>query len=300
MAIFKMAGKNKDARDSDRLSHSMWSRKRQIRAFLASSATTLLAVGFASPFFFLFLTSIKADSELAAYPIRLWPSQVQWINFQLAVTMIDYGRYLWNTVFLATIFAVLTTLSCAMVGFAFARLRGWGKRQFFILMLSTIMLPSIITVIPSYIVYARLDLLNTYWPWVLGGLGTSPFLTFLFRQFFSSIPKELEEAAIVDGCSYLRMFFQIFLPLSKPVIATVALLAFVGVWGDYVTPRFFLSGENTTLAVAMTGGYVRGPNIPIVNVLSAGTILYLAPVLLVFLLVQRSFVRGIVTTGLKG
>jgi ABC-type glycerol-3-phosphate transport system permease component len=132
------------------------------------------------------------------------------------------------------------------------------------------------------------------------GLASSPFISFLFRQFFSSIPIELEEAAILDGCGYGRIFWRIFLPLSKPVLTTAAILSFVGVWGDYITPSLFLSSDNTTLAVAMSGGFSDSYGHILTNVVAAGAILYIMPILALFFFAQRYFVSGIVTSGMKG
>jgi ABC-type glycerol-3-phosphate transport system permease component len=167
-------------------------------------------------------------------------------------------------------------------------------------MLSTMMLPSIVTLMPTYVIFADLNLVGTYWPWVLWGLASSPFMVFLYRQFFSAIPVELEEAAIIDGCGYMRIFWRIFLPLSLPVIVTVFLLSFVSVWGDYIGPTLFLSQDNTTLSVAMSAGYADPHGNALINLQAAGALIYIVPEIVVFFFAQRYFVRGIVTSGLKG
>ncbi len=231
----------------------------------------------------------------------MWfPHQPQWINFQQALTMVDYGHFALNSVIISVLYSGLVTITSALVGFAFARLQGVGKRQLFLVMLATIMLPPILGVIPSYIIYAHLGLLNTFWPWVLSGLATSPFLSFLFRQFFAAIPQALEEAAIIDGAGYGRIFWQIFLPNSLPVIATSVILSFTAVWGDYLSPALYLNPDNTTLAVAMASGYQDSQQHILGNVLSAGVIFYIIPVLVLFLFAQRYFIRGIVASGMKG
>ncbi len=278
-------------------------RPRKRRALKATSRYTLLmalAVLFLTPFLWIVITALKTPAQLAAFPVQFWPSQAAWQNFVQAVTQINFLAYAANSTILATLYAGLTTISSALVGFGFARLKGWGKRQLFIIMLSTMMLPQIVTMIPTYVLFTRLDLVNTYWPWVLWGLASSPYLVFLYRQFFTAIPNELEEAAILDGCSYGRIFWSIFLPLSLPVIVTAFLLSFVWVWGDYVAPTLFLSQYNTTLAVALSTGYtdLQGNGLP--NVQAAAALLYVIPEIVVFFLAQRYFVRGIVTTGLKG
>lgn len=260
----------------------------------------VLAMLFVGPFYWLLATALKDTPELAAFPVRFWPLVPHWGNFLQALTMINYAAYAANSLILSILYSVLTTITSAFVGFGFARLRGKGKRQLFLIMLSTLMLPQIITIIPTYVIFSRLGLVDTYWPWVLWGLSSSPFLSFLFRQFFSSIPGELEEAAIIDGCGYGRIFWQIFLPLSVPVIVTSLIFSFTWVWGDYISPSLFLSQDNTTLAVAMSSGYSDPHGFPLTNIIAAGSILYIVPVLVIFFFAQRYFVSGIVTTGLKG
>lgn len=260
----------------------------------------LLAIVFLLPLVWLFLTALKDISEITAFPVKVFPKVALWDNFSKAMTMIPFGRFAFNSLVLSTLYAALTTITCAMVGFCFARLRVPEKRTLFIIMLSTIMLPPILTTIPTFILFSRINIVNTIWPWVLWGLASTPFLSFLFRQFFSSIPMDLEDAAIIDGCSYWRLFWQIFLPLSKPVIATAIIFSFTWTWGDYLAPSLLLGADNTTLAVAMSTGYVDPHGTLLTNILAAGVIVYILPVLIVFVLAQRYFVRGIVTSGLKG
>ncbi len=285
--------------------------RRSISHTSAAGARTLNEVGkylllmvllmvFIGPFLWLLSTALKQTTELGALPIHFWPTQPQWGNFAQAFTTVKFGPYAANSLILSTLSALLTTFSSAIVGFGFARLRGPGKRWLFLVMLSTMMLPQLVVLIPTYVLFARLSLVDTYWPWVLWGLASSPFIAFLFRQSFSSIPVELEEAAIIDGCGYGRIFWQIFLPLSIPVIATSLIFTFTWTWGDYITPSLLLSQDNTTLSVAMASGYVDPHGVALTNILAAGSIMYILPVLIIFFFAQRSFVKGIVTTGLKG
>ncbi len=279
------------------------SRRRRRLALKEGSRYTLLmvlAVLFLAPFLWLVSIALKTQSQLAIFPILFWPSQADWQNFVQALTLVPFWNYAANSVILAMIYAVLTTFSSALVGFGFARLKGRGKRLWFVVLLSTMMLPQIVTLIPTYVLFARLNLVNTYWPWALWGVGASPFLVFLYRQFFAAIPIDLEEAAILDGCGYGQIFWRIFLPLSLPVIVTAFLLSFVWVWGDYVTPTLLLSQDNTTLAVAISASYVDPNNDPLPNVQAAAALLYILPEIVVFFFAQRYFVRGIVTSGLKG
>ncbi|MDT0346818.1 carbohydrate ABC transporter permease [Streptomyces litchfieldiae] len=251
------------------------------------------------PFGWLILTALKAPDELAALPIRWLPENFQWHNFGDAWDFINYLGYARNSLIIATIYAVTVTIASAWVGFGFARLSAPGKRPMFGLLLSTMMLPQIITLIPTYLVFARLGMVNTYWPWVLWGLSGAPFLIFLFRQFFVGMPRELEEAAIVDGCSYTGIFFRIFLPQSWPAIAASLVISFGWTWGDFIAPTLLLSQDKTTLAVILTTAYRDAAGNPLNNLVAAGAVMYVLPPLLLFLVAQRGFVAGISTSGLK-
>ena len=268
---------------------------------LAYTGLILCSLVFVAPMVWNFLYSLKSAAESASINASLLPQHPQWGTYRQALDSIDFWRYLWNTLLLAVPYATLITLTSAMVGFGFARLRGRGRSGLFMLMLATSMVPQILTVIPTYVIFNQIHLIDTRWPWILWGLAASPFLAFLFRQFFAGLPTELEDAAILDGCGWLRIFFQMFLPLSKPVIATSFIISFTWVWGDFFTPEIFLNDDKTTLAVAMSSGYVNPvTQVPETNVLAAGTLFYVVPVLVVFFIAQRSFVRGIATTGIKG
>jgi multiple sugar transport system permease protein len=259
-----------------------------------------LAVLFAGPFLWLMLAALKTRDEWVSVPTHILPSHAQWSNFIHALTDINFPAYTMNSLFLSTIYAVLVTLSSAAVGFGFARLRAPGKRALFLVLLSTMMLPQVLTLLPTYVLFARIGLVNTYWPWALWGLAASPYLVFLFRQFFAAIPRDLEDAAIIDGCGWTRIFATIFLPLSRPVLVTAFLLSFTWTWGDYIAPALLLDVDHTTLSVAITSWYKdpRGDSIPTVQ--AAAAALYVTPVLLIFLFAQRYFIRSVLGSGIKG
>ncbi|KAB2341600.1 carbohydrate ABC transporter permease [Actinomadura rudentiformis] len=259
-----------------------------------------LAVVFAGPFFWLLLAALKTRGEWVAVPTKILPAEPQWSNFTHAFTDINFPAYAMNSLFLATTYAVLITLSSAVVGFGFARLQAPGKRVMFLVLLSTMMLPQVLTILPTYVLFSRIGLVNTYWPWVLWGLAASPFLVFLFRQFFAAIPRELEDAAIIDGCGWGRIFVRIFLPLSRPVLVTAFLLSFTWNWGDYIAPALLLDADHTTLSVAITAWYQDPHGNPLPTVQAAAAALYVLPVMLIFLFAQRYFIRGVVGSGVKG
>jgi multiple sugar transport system permease protein len=273
---------------------SVLSRRSTVYMLLIGTLVLML-----SPFGWLAITALKDSSELRALPIHWWPHHPNLGNFTEALTLFDYLGYARNSLTIATLYAVLVTVASAWAGYGFARLEAPGKKLIFGVLLSTMMLPGVITLIPTYLMFAKLNLVNTYMPWVLWGLSGAPYLIFLFRQFFTNMPKELEEAAIVDGCGQVRIFWRIFLPQSWPVIATSLILSFSWSWGDYIAPALLLDDARTTLAVKLATGYVNEHGQQLGNVVAAGAVMYVVPVLALFLIMQRGFISGISTSGLK-
>lgn len=276
------------------------SRRRRPTAARAYILLLVLTMFFGGPFVWLVLAALKTPAEWVTLPTHILPRQPQWDNFIQALSQINFLAYAVNSLFLSTVYAVLITASSAAVGFGFARLRGRAKRPLFLVVLSTMMLPQILTILPTYMLFAQVGLVNTYWPWVLWGLATSPYLVFLFRQFFVALPTELEDAAIVDGCGYFRIFVQIFLPLSRPVILTSFLISFTWTWGDFIAPALLLDRDHTTLSVAITEWYVNEHGNPNLTVQAAAAALYIIPVMLIFLFAQRAFIRSFVSSAVKG
>ncbi|MBK3572724.1 carbohydrate ABC transporter permease [Streptomyces sp. MBT65] len=263
--------------------------------------TALVAITglFLGPFGWLVLAGLKTPAELAASPVHWLPHPVQWHNFADAYRLIDFLGYARNSLIIATIYATLVTLSAAWVGFGFARLSAPGKKTLFGILLGSMMLPQMITLLPTYLIFAKLGMVDTYWPWVLWGLAATPYLVFLFRQFFAGLPRELEEAAIVDGCGYATIFWRIFLPQSWPVLSASFVIAFTWTWGDYIAPQLLLSTDRTTLAVAVMSTYVTSAGTPVADLQAAASVMYVVPILLIFLVAQRGFVAGMSTSGLK-
>ncbi|MEV8545545.1 carbohydrate ABC transporter permease [Streptomyces sp. NPDC051572] len=246
------------------------------------------------------LLAISALTPADQMGVDRWiPMQLRWHNLADATDFIPFWRLTGNSIFLATLSGVLTTFSSAVVGYGFARMRGPGKKVLFTILIGTMMLPPVVTLIPTYILFSQLHMVGTYWPWVLWGAAGAPYAIFLYRQFFAGFPRELEEAAIIDGAGRIRIFVKIFLPLSRPLLVTAFVLAFNAVWGDFVAPNLFLDQSNTTLAVGVSSGYVTSAGYPVYNLLSAGALLYVVPVVVLFLFAQRSYVRGLVNTGIK-
>jgi ABC-type glycerol-3-phosphate transport system permease component len=255
------------------------------------------AAVFGLPVFWVLVVSLKKQSEYAS---ALFPSDLHWLNYELAVTLADVGRFAVNSLFLSGAYAVLAVLASALVGYGFARHQGPGRNKLFVLVLATWMVPNLVLFVPQFVMFARLGLTNTYWPWILWGLSGSPFAIFLFRQFFATFPRELDDAAEVDGAGPLRIFLQIYLPNAGPALAATAIFMFLWVWGDWLYPALLLHQDNTTLAVRMANAYVDPRGNPLQTVTMAGVVLYVLPLILFFAFAQRFIVRGIVTTGIKG
>ena len=264
-------------------------------------ALIVLAIAFVSPLMWAVLTSLKNEPEFMTYPITITPQVIQWQNYVDAFTQIPFMKYFGNSLSLAIIFTPLSVFVSAWVGYGFARLNAPGKRLFFSIVIAMILLPQMITFVPQFILFSRMKLVGTYWPWILWGLAGSPWHIFLFRQFFSGFPKELEDAAEVDGCGRFRIFWQIVLPNSIPALITSAIFNFQWVWSDWLNPALLLNDDNTTLAVKLTGStYVDPHGTIIVTTTMAAVVLYILPMVVLFFIAQRYIVENLVASGLKG
>ena len=278
-------------------------RAKRMRLMFSYTLLYFVAFVIAVPVIWLLLSSVKSESEYASYPPVVFADPIRWDNYWSAMTWIPFFSYAWNSTLLATIFSTLTVVTSAMVGFAFARLEAPGKAKLFSLVVGLLMIPAIVTIIPQFVVFARVGITNTYWPWLLWGLAASPFHIFLFRQFFTGIPKALEDAAEVDGASPFRIFWQIFLPNAKPALATSFILNFVFVWGDWLAPIIYLDDAKTTLAVKLaTPTYMYPGNTSgqaLVTITLAAAVFYTIPPVIMFFLAQKNIMEGVVTSGLK-
>lgn len=259
-----------------------------------------LAVVLALPLFWLVTTSLKTGGQTFLMPPKWIPDPFVWSNYSDAFRAVAFHEYFWNTiriVFFATTGALLTA---SLAAFAFARLRFPLRGTLFVMVLSTIMLPSIVTLIPTFIVFRTLGWIDTFLPLIVPlWFGGGAFNIFLFRQFFMTIPLELDEAARIDGASNLRIYWGVILPLSKPVIATIAVFAFIHNWNDFFEPLIYLqSPENWTMAIGLRG--FRDLYSTQWNLMMAASTAMIMPLLVLFFLAQRYFVSGIQMSGLAG
>jgi multiple sugar transport system permease protein len=252
------------------------------------------------PVFFLVAASFKQNSEYMTYPIQLFAKVPQWSNYRAVFTMTPFVKIAARTGLLGITTAVITMITSSMAGYAFARFKVPGSSRLFSIVIAMLIVPGIVLLIPQFVMFARLKLTNTYWPWILGALGGAPYYIFFFRQYFMNFPKELEEAAEVDGCDPFRIYWQIFMPNAKPIIATVMIFAFNGVWSDYLMPLIYLNANKTLLGVAMATAFRDPKGNDLKTISMAGNVIYVLPLIVVFFFAQKHILKGVVTSGLKG
>ena len=253
------------------------------------------------PIIWLVLSSLKVESDLVSESLLLFSPEIQWGNYADALTKIPFTKYATNSFMLAGMSAIITMISSATAGYAFGRIDAFGRDKLFAIVVVMILIPVGVYIIPQFILFSSLKITNSYWPWFLIALGGSPFYIFLFRQYFRSFPKELEEAAELDGASIYRIYLQIILPNAKAIMATVFILQFLFIWSDFLMPVLYLSNENTVLAAVLTGaGYTNPQGYPIQTLKLAGSVIYMIPPLLIFFFAQKYIMQGVVTSGLKG
>ena len=275
------------------------------RRALIYAVLALGSIGFFLPFYFIVNGSLKTNSEVQAGNLTSLPkklSDIQWSNYPdaLGADRMNFWPALANTVVITTLCMAGQIISCSLVGFGFARFRFRGRSILFMVMLSTMMLPAQVTMIPVFILFRWLGLIDSFWPLVIPAWLASPFFVFMFRQFFSQIPEELVEAARIDGASHWRVYWQLMMPLSGPVIAIVSIYTFLYAWNDFMGPLIYLnSTENRTLTLALNGfkgqyGAMEAHH------LMAASVVCMLPCIVLFFAAQRYFVESVSMTGLKG
>ncbi len=271
--------------------------------YLVAIACSIL---FMIPFAWTVFSSLKSPSELYVFPPQWLPATPRFENYQEVFTVAPFARWLWNSVVVAVLGTLGSVISAALVGYSFARFRYPGRDAIFLVTLSTMMLPVEVTLIPLYLLFNKIGWLNTYLPLIVPAwFGGGAFLIFMMRQFFMTIPRDLDEAALIDGASYLRIFWQLIIPLSMPALATAAIITFIGDWNSFLFPYIILnSSEKFTIGIGIKYFQTIASNIdsmePRENLLMAASIMMTAPIILLFFAAQRYFVKGIVMSGIKG
>jgi multiple sugar transport system permease protein len=261
---------------------------------IAGAVPTLL------PLIWLVRSALMDSGQIFVSPPEWIPKPFAWDNFTGALTQVPFARYFLNTLVLEAGVLIGTMLSCSLAAFSFARLRWRHKNLVFGILMSGVMLPYAVTLIPTFLFWQKLGLVNTYVPLILPHwFGTGVFNIFLLRQFFLSIPYELDESAYIDGATPFQVYWRIILPLSKPALAVVGVFTFLGVWNDYLGPLIYLNdSDKYTLAMGLAS--FQGTYTAQWGYLMAAAAVVLLPIVILFAFAQKYFVEGIALTGLKG
>jgi ABC-type glycerol-3-phosphate transport system permease component len=244
-------------------------------------------------------TSFKVNEQVYTTPTVWIPNPIAWENYPNALTRIPFWTFLRNSCITSFIPVIGAVLSASLVAYSFSRIQWPGRDIWFMILIGSMMLPGQVTMIPVYVLYARLDWINTFLPLIVPWFFGGAFYIFMLRQFFTGIPMELSDAARIDGCNHLSIWWRIILPLSKPALTTVAIFTFMFTWNDFIGPLLYLSKENLyTLQVGLL--YFRDQYQVAWQELMAASNVILMPTLVIFFLGQRFFVEGVTLTGLKG
>jgi multiple sugar transport system permease protein len=283
---------------------SYWSAGKVITLLILTGISVLFII----PLLWMVSTSLKEPSDLVGF--RWIPTRLAWENYRDAFSFGMWPRWTMNTVIITVVSVVGQVLSSSLVAYAFARLRWKGRDTVFALVLATMMLPTVVTMIPQFVVFAKLPAfgfmgsrvwVNTFLPLTVPAFTGSAFYIFLLRQFMRGIPMDLSDAAKIDGAGELRIWWSIIMPLSKPAVAAVAIFAFQGAWQDFMGPLLYLQSEKFyTLQMGLRQFEAAAGGSPAWHWLMAASLMVMLPVLLVFILFQRYFMEGITFTGMTG
>jgi len=264
----------------------------------------VLCLAFGFPFFYAMASSLKAPSEIYIFPPQIFPEIPQWQNYVRVLTEYPYAAWFTNTVFVTVVATIGTVLSSSLVAYSFARFSYRGRDGLFLITLATMMMPAQVTLIPQFILFWKIGWLDTLYPlWVPLWFGGTAFFIFLIRQFMMSLPRDLDEAALIDGASRFRIYWNILMPLCKPVLATAAIIAFMAEWNRFIEPVIYLNTpDKFTLSVGVSFFKQNADsNTEILqHILMAAAVMMIAPTLIVFFAAQKYFVQGIVMSGIKG
>ncbi len=277
-------------------------RQRRLSAMLKYSVLCLLTVIMLFPFAWMLLTSLKTNSEVLTNPTALLPAVPQWSNYPDVIATLNFWQETLNSLIMSLGVTLGQILLAALAGYAFARLPFFGRDVLFLIILATLIIPFEILFVPLYLMLAGWGgWLNTFAALIIPSLA-SPFSIFVFRQFFLTVPKEMDEAAKIDGAGYYRIFWMVMLPLSGPAVATVFILTFLSEWSNLLKPLVFTSSPSLyTLQQGLAITLNKGANlVPNVATLMAGVVLASIVPVVMFLLGQNYFVRSVASTGLKG
>ena len=259
----------------------------------------ILAAWFVIPFFWLLSSSLKEPHELFSVPMQWLPSSIQFENYIRMFNAIPFGLYLRNTMIIVFFTVVGRVVSNCFVAYGFSRIDWPGRDKVFVIVLASMILPFQVVMVPLFLQFQRFGWIGTFLPLTLTQFFGHPFSIFLLRQFFMAMPLELSEAAKIDGAGEFRIFSQICIPLARPVIATVAIFAFLAAWNDFIGPLIFLT-DSRLYTLSIGAHMIRSDIQPNWELLLALGVVMVTPVLIIFFLLQKYFIQGIALSGIKG
>ncbi|MBI5647795.1 MAG: carbohydrate ABC transporter permease [Ignavibacteriae bacterium] len=269
----------------------------------AYAVLTALGALFAMPALWMISSSLHDSAGVFAQPFRWLPAEPHFENYTRALHIVPFGRFFINTMLVTVPSVLFTVVSCSLVAYGFARLRFPGRDLLFSICLATMMLPGQVTMIPQYMLFARLGWIDTLLPLIVPSLFGTPFYIFLLRQFFLTIPRESDDAALIDGAGRLRILWSIVLPQARPALATVVLFSFINSWNDFFTPLLYINTPEhatLTLGLNMMKTQMLGSGVVEWNTLMAASVMVMVPNVILFLLAQKHFVRGIAAGARMG
>jgi multiple sugar transport system permease protein len=250
------------------------------------------------PLLWVVMTSLETLAQTQHFPPILWPGSFQWSNYPRAWSSVPFGTWFLNTIIVTTTIVISNLLFCSLAAYGFARIRFFGKNVAYFFLLATLMIPVQVVIIPTFLIVKQMHLIDTLGALIVPNLA-NVFGIFLLTQFFRTLPIELEEAARIDGASRLKVLFRIVLPLSLPALATLAVIQFLWTWNDFLWPLVTIYNEKWfTVQLGLMS--FQGSHVNDTNLLMAGNVMSMLPMLILFIAAQRYFVRGIATQGLKG
>ncbi|HDP97912.1 MAG TPA: carbohydrate ABC transporter permease [bacterium] len=270
---------------------------------LAYLVLITLAMTFITPLLWMVSSSLHSLDGVFEVPFQWIPEKLHWHNYTDAMTLLPFGRFLLNTIVITVSVIIGTVFSSSLVAYGFSRLRFPGRDKLFGLCVATMLLPGQVTIIPLYVLFAKLGWVDTFLPLIVPAFFGSPFYIFLLRQFFLSIPKEFDEAALIDGASRFRIYWNIILPMARPAIATVVVFSFIGSWNDFFNPLIYINSfekATLTLGLNLLKTQIIGSGVTQWHLIMAASVLVLIPNIVIFFLAQRHFLKGINVGGLKG
>jgi multiple sugar transport system permease protein len=271
----------------------------KVRSGISHTLLIIVAIVFLGPLLYAVATSLKPSDEVFTATPHLFGSEIRWQNYADAFKFAPFGRYFLNSIFVAVVGTLVVVAASSLSAYAFARLRFAGRDQLFVVFLGTLMVPQEVLIVPMYWLMQALGWVDSYWALILPWAFTA-FGTFLLRQFFLTVPAELEEAARVDGCGPFGSFFRIMLPLARPALAVLTVFTFIGFWGSFLWPLIIINSVEDKGTVPLGLAQFVGQQGTQWNLMMAASVLAMLPTVLLVVLLQKHLVRGLLVTGLGG